>query len=98
MACDRMAATYKRCASVIAREIAGETLLVPITGALPDMQQIYALDEVSRFVWERLDGTQSLLAIVDAVVGDFDVTADVAEEDVKRFIRELSEHHLVEQV
>ena len=51
---------YKKTESVVTREIAGETMLIPITSQLADMQQIFALDAVSALIWSLLDGTHTL--------------------------------------
>jgi hypothetical protein len=88
---------YKATESVVVRRIAGETMLVPITSKLADMQKIFALDEVSALIWSLLDGKHSLQDIVADVTRDFDVTEEVATADAVKFIGELSEVGLVEQ-
>lgn len=94
----RMNQIYKRKGSIVVREIAGETMLVPITGNLADMQKIFALDDVSALIWSLLDGTHGLQDLVQAVVESFDVTEDVATPEARAFLAELCEAGLVEQV
>jgi hypothetical protein len=93
-----MSTNYKRIESVVTREIAGETMLIPITSKLADMQKIFSLDDVSSFIWDRLDGEHGLQDIVTAVTGEFDVTEEVAVEDTYKFLAELCDVGLVEQV
>ena len=88
----------KRSENIVTRQIAGETLLVPIRGDLAGIQRIFALDEVSSFVWEQLDGAHDLDALAAQVCAAFDVTPEQAGEDIAQFIAELNEAGLVTQV
>ncbi len=58
--------------------------------------EFYALDDVSAFVWELLDGTRGLKDIVSSVAHDFDVTPDAAQSDVEAFLADLCERGLAE--
>lgn len=93
-----MTAIYKRTESVVTREIAGETMLIPVTSQLADLQKIFTLDDVSALIWSLLDGEHGFKDVVAAVVNDFDVTEEVAEADVEKFLGELNEVGLVERV
>jgi Coenzyme PQQ synthesis protein D (PqqD) len=79
----------KRSPDVVARRILDETLLVPVRGQVALQMEIFALNEVAAFVWERLDGTTSAKMLVDAVVAEFEVTADLAEADVVALLEQL---------
>lgn len=83
---------------IVSREIAGETILVPIKGKLADMQQIFSLNPVAAYVWASLDGERDLEAIVGGVLGRFDVAREDAERDVVDFVEELLKAGLIEAV
>ena len=87
--------TYKRKENVVTREIAGETLIVPVHGKLADMQRIFALDPVAAFVWRHLDGKTDAARICSRVVERFDVGLETAEKDVLEFLDELLETGLI---
>ena len=93
-----MNTVYKKTESVVTREIAGETMLIPISSQLADMQQIFALDAVSALIWSLLDGNHRFEDLVAAVTRDFDVTQEMATADANRFLDELCEVGLVEPV
>jgi hypothetical protein len=80
---------------IVARKIAGETLLVPIRGELANMQRIFSLDPVAEYVWEQLDGERPVERICEAVLEAFDVTRRQVEVDIPEFIEELLEAGLV---
>jgi len=81
--------------SVICREIAGETLLVPVRGELADMQRIFALDPVPKFIWDQIDGQHTVDDLHRAVVETFEVDADGARTDLRDFLQELLEAGLI---
>jgi hypothetical protein len=86
---------YRKNEDVIARQIAGETLLVPIRGDLAGMQRIFALDKVAEYIWQQLDAETTLEAIRDGVLANFDVSMEQAEADIGGFIAELLEAGLI---
>lgn len=85
-----LACTFARTPGVIARRIAGETILVPVNQRAEDMA-LFTLNEVGTFVWERLDGSHSLGAIAAAITDHFEVEAARASSDVLAFLDLLAE-------
>lgn len=83
---------------VILRDIAGEHLLIPIRGSLADMQKLFVLEGVGRHVWTQLDGQQTLEEIARSLADEFDVAPDSALRDVTRFVTDLSNADLVEEL
>lgn len=86
---------FRKKEQIVDRRIAGETILVPIRGNLADMERIFALNPVGEFIWERLDGKNSLETICRSITAEFAVDPAKAEEDMKRFIGELLDQALV---
>ena len=90
-----MSIDYKRNGDVVARKIAGETILVPIKGTLADMQRIFSLNPVAELIWEELDGQKSLEEIQEEVVNRFKVSHEEAKRDTQEFIDELVQAELI---
>lgn len=80
---------FRKKEEILTRRIAGETLLVPVSSDLANMERIFMLDTVAAFIWEQLDGTKSLKQIRDKVLDAFDVKKEQAETDISKFIGEL---------
>ena len=89
---------YKKKSDIVYRKVAGETILVPISGRLADMQRIFALNPVGEFIWDKLDGSRSLQQISDDIQRFFDVTGEEANADLEGFIAELLKEGLIEGV
>jgi hypothetical protein len=75
--------------NVVTRQVAGETLLVPIAGKLVDMEKLYALDDTAAFIWQHLDGKTLLKSIVDLVAETFGADPDQARRDLEEFVQHL---------
>jgi coenzyme PQQ synthesis protein D (PqqD) len=74
---------------VIARDIAGEHLLVPVRSGAADMDCLFTADGAGAFVWTCLDGRRDLAAVARLVADEFDVDPDTALGDVARFAADL---------
>ncbi|MCX8038355.1 MAG: PqqD family protein [Candidatus Sumerlaeia bacterium] len=82
---------------LVTREIAGETLIVPVSGNVADLESIYTLNEVGGVIWSLLDGQHNDDQIVDAVCAEFDVERDRAQADVAALLASLREAGLIER-
>ena len=90
-----MSSIYCKQADIVTRQIAGETLLVPIRSNLADMQKIYGLNPLGEYIWRQLDGTRSLTEIHEEMAANFEVTREQAGDDIREFISQLVEAGIV---
>jgi hypothetical protein len=86
----------RRNPDVVTREIAGETMLVPITGKLAHLQQVFVLEGVGAHIWSQLTGDRSLQEVLDSVLDEYEVSLEVARDDLLELVDELLEAELVE--
>ncbi len=84
--------------NLVTREIVGETIIVPISGELADLQQVYSLNATGAFVWERIDGSASLKTIHQAVTKHFQVRKKDAWQDLVELVTDLAQASLIEKV
>ena len=77
-----------RASGIVARTIAGETILVPVRRRAQEMG-LFTLNGVGTFVWKALDGTRSLREIAGAVADAFEVDLARALADVAAFAADL---------
>lgn len=80
---------YRQDPSIVSRNIAGEMILVPIRNNVGDLESIYTLNETAALIWELLDGEHTLMAVRDAVVTEFEVETDEAEQDMLELVAQL---------
>lgn len=89
---------FKQQDDVVARDIVGETILVPIRGKLADMQRIFSIDTTAEYIWRQIDGKSTLGTIYENVLDTFDVDQDQAREDMLSFINDLENNTLISEV
>jgi hypothetical protein len=80
---------YSRSERMVGRRIADEYVLVPIVGRGAEIDGLYNLSRVGAYIWERLDGATSGAAIVESLLGSFDVEPARAEQDYREFLEKL---------
>ena len=80
---------YKRDENFVFRQIDSETILVPIRDNVGDLGSIYNLNAVGAFIWQQLDGGQTLEAVASLVAHEFDVSEKQAQIDLYEFIEQL---------
>ena len=88
---------YKKKDDIVFRRVAGETILVPISGRLADMQRIFALNPVGEFIWDEIDGSRALQQISEDIQSNFDAGREEADADLEAFITELLKEGLIEE-
>ena len=89
---------YRCCENLVTREIVGETIIVPISGQLADLQHVYSLNTTGGFIWGQLDGSASLEAIHKAVTVNFKIAKKEAWADLAELVADLAESGLIEKV
>jgi hypothetical protein len=89
---------FQKNEDIVSREIAGETMLIPIRGNLADMQRVFLLEEVAEYIWQHLNGERELGTICDGVLDNFEVEKGDAEADISEFINELVKADLIVEV
>lgn len=76
--------------NLVAREIEGEMILVPLAAGTGDAQnEIFALNEIGRAIWGNLDGQRSLQVVADLLGEEFDAPRETIEADVLAFAQDM---------
>jgi hypothetical protein len=81
---------------VVAREIEGEMILVPLAAGIGDLEdELYSLNETGKAVWKALDGRKSLREVADSLAERFDAGRREIEKDVAGLVEELVKRRMV---
>jgi hypothetical protein len=80
---------------IVVRRVGRETLLVPVSSGVGDLDSIYMLTDVGSTIWALLAQPTAPASIVDAVCAEFDVTREVAARDVHEFLDALASKKLI---
>ena len=82
--------------SVVARVVAGETLIVPIRGNVGDLASIYSFNGTGTLIWKLLESPKTVVDLAAAVACEFEIESERAECDVMAFVQEMKAVGLVE--
>lgn len=91
-------AHYEKDPSVVYREIAGESILVPVRRHMADLDSIYALDEVGSRIWALLEPCRSLNEVCSSLLTEYDVERAVLAADLLEFVEQLESFGAVRRV
>jgi hypothetical protein len=86
---------FRHTDNIVTRKVMDETLLVPISGDLASMDNLYTLNETGAFIWQMLDGSRSVAEIATLMASCYDATAEDIEADVLETVGSLLEAKLL---
>ena len=85
-----------RSPSVVARVVAGETLIVPVRAKVGDLASIYSFNGSGTLIWKLLQFPKTVAQLATAITQEYEVAAEQAELDVTQFVAEMKAAGLVE--
>jgi hypothetical protein len=94
----KLTARYRKKSDIANRSIAGESFLIPVCGRPVDMENIFVLNPLAAFIWERLDGEYTLEMVITDIIAAFKGEREQASVDANEFIGQLLANELVEEV
>ena len=80
---------------LIKRDIAGDTVLVPVGKTVFDSNGLFVLNELGTFIWDLLPKVENAEEICAAILEEYDVTPEVAAQDVAEFLQKLEEMNIL---
>ena len=86
----RLDGVYAPSDDVVAREIEGEIIIVPLVAGIGDMEdELYTLNDSGKAIWKRLDGRATLERVVAALALEYEAPPREIEGDVLGLVGEL---------
>ena len=92
----RLDMVYVPSEDIVAREIAGELIIVPLTTGIGTTDdELFTLNETGKAIWQRLDGTSTLKGIAAALAAEYEAAPGDIEKDVLGLVEELVKRRIV---
>ena len=92
-------AVYIPSENIVAREIEGELIIVPLVSGIGDMEdELYTLNKIGRAIWDKLDGKKTLKDLVKDLSAEYDAPIKEIEEDVIGLVEELFKRRMLSEV
>jgi hypothetical protein len=81
---------YMPSEDIVARNIEGELIIVPLVSGIGDMEdELYTLNETGKAIWDRLDGKKKLKDVLAELSAEFEAPAGEIEIDLIGLVEEL---------
>ena len=81
---------------IVAREIEGELIIVPLTAGFGDLEdELYTFNETGQAIWRLLDGQRDLNAVVAALAEEFNAPLQEIEQDVLGLVSTLVDRQML---
>ena len=95
----QMDAVYAPSDDVVAREIEGELIIVPLVAGIGDLEdELFTFNETGRALWSKLDGERNLRAVISALAQDYDAQPGEIDGDVLGLVGELLKRRMLVEV
>jgi hypothetical protein len=90
---------YMPSEDIVARNIEGELIIVPLVSGIGDMEdELYTLNETGKAIWDRLDGKRKLKDVLEELSAEFEAPAGEIEKDLMGLVEELVRRKILVRV
>ena len=79
------------------RKLGTQEVIVAVGEASKQFSGIIRLNETGAFLWDKLaEGNMTEEKLVDALLSEYDVAREVAEQDVARFVKTVRDEGMLD--
>ena len=82
---------------ILLKKVMGNYMVVSTLGAYSHVDSMQTVNETGAFLWRYLEEGTDEDEMVGALLGEFDVTEDVARRDVSEFVEKIRAAELLEE-
>lgn len=75
----------------VAREVGGELVVVPLTGNIAHMNELFTFNASAKLLWDELKEDSTEESLVQVLLDTYEVNVAVAQADVKKFLARLEQ-------
>ena len=80
---------YVKSEGFVEKAIGAEKVLVPLTDNVANMNQVYNLNEVASFIYDKIDGEKTIDEVHKALMSNYEVAQEEALNDITYFINDM---------
>lgn len=80
---------------LIKREIAGDTILVPVGKTVYDSNGLFVLNELGAFIWDLLPNVDTQEEICQVILKEYEVSEEEARKDIAEFMNQLQKLDII---
>ena len=87
----------KICENFALREIAGNSVVIPLGSETVDLNGILKLNSSGVFLWNTLEKGADVEALADALVAEYEIDRETALSDAESFVEKLRAFGCIEE-
>lgn len=80
---------YQLKSEFVARVVGNELILVPLTGNLAQMSEMFTLNETAKFIWENLTKDITIDKLVNLMTSEFEIDSEIAKRDIEQILERI---------
>lgn len=80
---------------LIKRDIAGDTILVPVGKTVYESNGLFVLNELGAFIWDLLPQAETEADICKAILAEYEISEEEVARDVAEFLGKLKEMQII---
>jgi len=80
---------YSLKSKFVAREVGNEMILVPLSGNVAQMTELFTLNETGKFIWENTNENTTLAILENLLTETFVIDRETAQKDIEVFLEKL---------
>jgi len=80
---------YNLKSKFVAREVGSELILVPLTGNVAQMSEMFTMNETAKFIWENISEKTTVDELENSMTETFDIDRETAARDIESFLKRL---------
>ena len=84
-------------ADFVVRNVVGEYILMPTNDNIRKFDGTVVLNEVSAFIWDKLQQETTEETLVEAILQEFEVEWEIAARDLKALLARFADMGLLEE-
>lgn len=82
--------------NIVAREIEGELIIIPLIGGIADVdEELFSLSPTGYAIWIRLDGKKTVEQICSDLAAEYNIPITQITPDVCGFLQELFQRQML---
>lgn len=79
----------------VMREIAGDTILIPVGSTVNKFNGLVVLNELAKFIWEKIPESKDEEELLNYILDEYEVEREVAKADLEEFLELLRKENII---
>lgn len=73
----------------VARQVSDELVIVPLSGNVAQMNELFTLNETGKFIWENAIDNTTTESLAKLMIEAFDIDNTTATRDIEKFLSQM---------